>query len=184
MSDNKKKILGNLEGDLVLCTGDMAINLYNKGYFGLPTRDGVELNGFEALHLYELKRIQVFHMNKELNAKDLLIHFAERTEDFMLRYLVYKDLRNRGYIVNVGSGSAFFFRLYNRDSKPKQGGAKNYVKPLKEGGSINLTELESLTELASHSDKDLIFGMVDAIGDVSYLKVEELYPERIENKEK
>ena len=75
--------------------------------------------------------------------------------------------------------ASFFFRLYDRDTKPKYGGAKYYIKPLQEGGSIKIVELEVLIEIANKSRKELIFGMVDAVGDVSYLKVEELIPENI-----
>ncbi len=116
---SKIKIPGILNNNDVLCTGDMAITLYNKGYFGVPEQGGVRLNSFEALHLFELKRIEIKKEGVILDVKEISEYFSDKNTDFMLRYLLYKDLRNRGYIVNVGKGSAFFFRLYNRDSKPK-----------------------------------------------------------------
>ena len=97
----------------------------------------------------------------------------------MVRYYVYKDLRNRGYVVNLWQGSSFFFRLYARDAKPKQVSAKYYVTALHEGGSIPLDEMNNLIKIADQSKKILLLGMVDATGDVSYLKVNQLVPENI-----
>ncbi|MHA2171116.1 MAG: tRNA-intron lyase [Candidatus Kariarchaeaceae archaeon] len=169
----------SLDDDSVLASGPFAISLYNKGSYGVPEDTGVRLNGFEALHLLELKRIEIHEDDMVMKEKNLVKHFSEKIPNFMLRYLVYKDLRNRGYIVNIGMGSSFFFRLYARDTKPKLGGAKYYVTPLREGGSILLKELEDLVEIASQSKKTLLFGMVDAVGDVSYLQLTKLIPEDI-----
>jgi len=179
MSAKKSSIPSILENNAVLCTGDMAINLYNKGYYGIPESKGVSLNNFEALHLFEMGRIEIKYIDKIMNGPDLMLYFSEREPDFMIRYMVYKDLRNRGYVVNVGKGSAFFFRLYSREAKPKSGGAKYYIKPLQEGGSIKLRELETLIDLAKQSQKELIFGMLDVTGDVSYLKADEETPVNI-----
>jgi len=139
---------GQLISDHVLLQGTDAITVYDRGYYGLPMNEGVELTGF----------------------------------DFMARYLVYKDLRNRGYVVNQGSGSSFFFRLYLRGHVPKKDPASYYVTPLQEGSSINLSELDDLVKLAKKSSKELVFGLVDASGDVSYLQVNQLYPSTLDQR--
>ena len=124
--------------------------------------------------------IEVFvHEDEAKNEKDLVKYFSQITPNFMLRYLVYKDLRNRGYILNIGLGSSFFFRLYARNTTPKKDGAKYYVTPLQEGGSIPLKELDNLVHIAKKSNKILLFGMVDAVGDVSYLQLTQLLPENL-----
>ncbi|MHA2250055.1 MAG: tRNA-intron lyase [Candidatus Kariarchaeaceae archaeon] len=168
-----------LELDDVLALGPFAISLHNRGHYGTPEEKGLRLNGFEALHLYELGRIEIKRDNNPYNEKDLVKYFSQKTPNFMLRYLVYKDLRNRGYILNIGQGSSFFFRLYARNTTPKKDGAKYYVTPLQEGGSIALQELDNLVSIAKKSNKILLFGMVDAVGDVSYLQVTQLLPENL-----
>jgi len=167
----------NLED--VLASGPFAISLHNRGHFGTPVDKGLRLNGFEALHLYELGRIEIKKDDNPYNEKDLVKYFSQITPNFMLRYLVYKDLRNRGYILNIGLGSSFFFRLYARNTTPKKDGAKYYVTPLQEGGSIPLKELDNLVQIAKKSNKILLFGMVDAVGDVSYLQLTQLLPENL-----
>lgn len=180
--DTKNMVPAILEGSNVLATGPTAISLHNKGFYGIPIHEGVKLNGFEALHLLELGRINIKKDDEYLTEEKVLSFFSDILPHFTLRYLVYKDLRNRGYVLNLGSGSSFFFRLYARNTKPKLDGAKYYVTCLKEGGSIPLNELESLIEIANKSSKSLILGMVDAIGDVSYLEVTEIKPSTLDEK--
>lgn len=129
-----------------------------------------------------MDRIKIKKDDEFLSEEKVLSFFSDILPHFTLRYLVYKDLRNRGYIVNLGSGSSFFFRLYARNTKPKSNGAKYYVTCLKEGGSIPLNELESLIEIANKSSKLLIIGLVDAIGDVSYLEATEIKPSKLDEK--
>lgn len=167
-----------IENKKVVVKGNNAITLYNRGYYGIPAKNSVILTGFEALHLFELGRISISINSQKMNEQDLIDYFSSFYDTFVLRYLVYKDLRNRGYVVNQGEGSSFFFRLYERNAVPKKDGAKYYVIPLKEGSSIVLKELEELIEIAKLSEKLLVFGMVDAVGDVSYLKVTQLSPDR------
>ena len=140
MSDNKRSIVitGEINDDSVLCIGDFAISLYNKGHYGTPEKDGVRLDGFEALHLLELNRIEITKESDLMAPVEISEFFSSQIDKFMVRYYVYKDLRNRGYVVNLGQGSSFFFRLYARDAKPKQVSAKYYVTALHEGGSIAL----------------------------------------------
>jgi tRNA-intron endonuclease len=170
-------LIAMIDGEETLVSGDQAISLYNKGYYGRPTVDGVKLTGFETLHLFELNRVRVTLNTHQLTEEEIVAHFSAITDNFSLRYLVYKDLRNRGYIVNTGRGSSFFFRLYDRGAVPKKDGATYYVTPLQEGGSINLSELEDLEQTAKNSQKILVFGMVDALGDVSYLQATKMEPQ-------
>lgn len=172
---------GQLQHDQVLLTGDDAISVYNRGYYGMPTSNGVRLTGFEALHLQELGRVEIMTGQQKLSEERLMGHFSSVLDDFMSRYLVYKDLRNRGYVVNQGGGSSFFFRLYKRGDVPKQDSATYYITPLREGTSINLPELDDLVKLSKQSSKTLVFGLVDASGDVSYLSVNQLYPDQLSN---
>ena len=174
---------GRINKEKVLLEGNDAISVYNRGYYGIPGTDGVQLTGFEGLHLVELGRIEIFSFSHILSEEEIMQYFSELHPDFMGRYLVYKDLRNRGYIVNQGIGSSFFFRLYLRGHIPKRDSATYYITPLQEGKSINLDELDDLVKTANQSKKELVFGLVDASGDVSYLKVDQLYPIQLNNKE-
>lgn len=172
---------GTLEIDYIFLKGSNAISVYNRGYYGIPERGGVRLTGFEALHLAELDRIEIYLDSKKLTQQELTAQLSSVVDEFMGRYLVYKDLRNRGYIVNQGSGSSFFFRLYKRGDIPKKESATFYVTPLREGSSINLTDLDDLVILANDAKKTLVVGLVDASGDVSYLKINQLYPPDVSN---
>ncbi|MHA2402187.1 MAG: hypothetical protein ACXADH_04285, partial [Candidatus Kariarchaeaceae archaeon] len=61
----------SLDDDSVLASGPFAISLYNKGSYGVPEDSGVRLNGFEALHLLELRRIEIHEDDIVMKEKHL-----------------------------------------------------------------------------------------------------------------
>lgn len=155
--------------------GANAITLYNLGSYGTPQRGGgLFLSPYEILHLTERGKITPMTKDKRvLSEIDLYAIFAKADPDFSDRYMVYKDLRNRGHVINQGPGSTFFFRLYDKGVKIFNASAKYYVRPLREGDAIQIKDLDYLLELARSSKKKLVIGLVDALGDVSYLTVDE-----------
>ncbi len=171
---NKLKAI--IKGDKTIVKGNDSITLYNRGHYGIPIQDGLILDGFETLHLVEIQKIDVFLNNELLTTNKITQYFENIIENYILRYLVYKDLRNRGYLLNVGKGSSFFFRLYERSNIPTRDQAKFYIIPLFEGGGIQIEELENVIQIASLSDKILVLALVDANGDISYLKISEIKP--------
>ncbi len=157
--------------------GEQAISLYNLGSYGTPQRGGgLRLSAYEVLYLTEKQKIEpLSSLNLPLREPELFEMFSQTQESFSVRYIVYKDLRNRNHVLNQGAGSTFFFRLYPRGSKISTASAKHYIRPLKEGSSIEVSDLEELLKKAQESKKSLIMGLVDALGDVSYLKVKEFF---------
>ncbi len=166
-----------------IAAGANAITLYNLGSYGTPQKGGgLLLTPYEVLHLAERGKIKPMDKNKKLLTEiELYAMFAKSDPDFSDRYMVYKDLRNRGHVINQGSGSTFFFRLYDKGVKIFNASARYYVRPLREGDAIQIKDLDYLLELATSSKKKLVIGLVDALGDISYLIVDEYKVEK--NKE-
>ncbi len=134
----------------------------------------MRLSPYEVLHLKERQKIAPMDKTKRVLSEIELYQLYSKTDpEFSDRYLVYKDLRNRGHVINQGPGSTFFFRLYDKGVKINKGTARYYVRPLREGDSIQIKDLEHLLKAAEQSGKKLVIGLVDALGDVSYLAVKE-----------
>ncbi len=162
-----------------IAAGANAITLYNLGSYGRPLPGGgIALSPYEVLHLTERGKIKAMNSDKKvLTEIELYSMFGEADPEFSDRYLVYKDLRLRGHVINQGEGSTFFFRLYEKGAKLPKAKAKYYVRPLREGDAIQIKDLEYLLEKAEKSHKKLVIGLVDALGDVSYLIVNEFVVE-------
>jgi tRNA-intron endonuclease len=164
---------GELVGEGVIIA-DMAegSQIYNKGYYGYPRPGGgLELDLLEALYLLECQKLQVQVGGKDLDHASLYRRAARTAEDLQSRYVVYRDLRQRGYIVKLDQGD-FNFRVYPRGSSPHNSQAKNWVLALSERDVFNIAALLEKSETSQRTRKDLLLGVVDEEGDITYYTVE------------
>ena len=182
--------------------GEFKHYYYENGYYGDKYNDYLELNYEEALLLVERGRLVVHGEENEkiaieelkpemiidyienlpiFDAKKLTQFITSKQDNFWGRYLVYKDLRSRGYVVRAGYGPKEPYRRYPRGTKAEKSQSNVLVYPFVEGKTLELFELEQIVDLAHANRKTLILGIVDRSGDVTYYKTSEL--ELKENKE-
>ncbi|MGY5881944.1 MAG: tRNA-intron lyase [Candidatus Thorarchaeota archaeon] len=150
-----------------------ADRLSQQGFYGTRI-DGnkLELEPVELLHLIERKRAIASTPSGEQVGSDYIVNsLLEEDPDLWIRYLVFRDLRSRGYAVRKGFGSGIGFRVYARGDKPGDANAKELVYVLKEGVPISLSDLDLVTKTAAGSRKDLVFALVDQNGEVNFYKV-------------
>lgn len=150
-----------------------ADRLSQQGFYGTRI-DGnkLELEPVELLHLIERKRAVASTPSGEVIGSDHIVNsLLEEDPDLWIRYLVFRDLRSRGYAVRKGFGSGIGFRVYARGDKPGDANAKELVYVLKEGVPISLSDLDLVTKTAAGSRKDLVFALVDQNGEVNFYKV-------------
>lgn len=157
---------------------DQARDFYNTSRFGKLLDDGrVQLSLLEALYLVEKKRLEVVDGRGKLIPADKFMKKAERLEPkFWTRYAVFKDLRNRGYIVKTALKFGADFRVYARGVKPGEDHAKWVVFPVNEGSTLTWHEFAAKNRVAHSTKKRLMIGIVDDEGDVSYWEVRWLRP--------
>ena len=154
--------------------------LQSTGYFGNLVDDILELDPEETLLLMERGRLQLKLKNENvseleiLSIEDIIPVFSERDPYFYRNYLVFKDLRNRGYIIKRGFGKTSPYRLYPRGATPKMKESKKIVYPFSETQRLKIEELDSLVTQARRLRKQLILGVVDRLGDVTYYNTEQL----------
>ncbi len=98
--------------------------LYRLGYYGQPVgirkpkspyfERPLELDLLEARYLYEKDIIHVYYQNKKLPLEDFIRHSQEIFLNYNDLYLVYKDLRDKNYIVRPGLKFGVNFSVYQR----------------------------------------------------------------------
>ena len=126
----------------------------------------------ELLHLIERKRVVVSTPSGDhVESDHIVTSLLDEDPDLWVRYLVFRDLRSRGYAVRKGFGAGIGFRVYARGDHPGTTNAKELIYVLKEGIPISLSDLDLITKTASSSRKSLIFALVDQNGEVNYYKV-------------
>jgi tRNA-intron endonuclease len=150
-----------------------ADRLSQQGFYGTRIEGNrLELEPVELLHLIERKRISVKTPTGESIGPDYIISRLLKEEpDLWISYLVFRDLRSRGYAVRKGFGRGIGFRVYARGDRPGDANAKELVYVLKEGVPISLSDLDLVTQTAASSRKNLVFALVDQNGEVNFYKV-------------
>ncbi|WP_297073921.1 tRNA-intron lyase, partial [Thermococcus sp.] len=104
-----------LSGGRVFSTDQNAINgLHNKRHFGKLVEGKLFLSLLEATYLVERGKIEVREGKRKLTVEELMELGRKRDELFDAKYLVYKDLRDRGYTVKSGLKFGSHFRVYRR----------------------------------------------------------------------
>ncbi|MFX0107230.1 MAG: tRNA-intron lyase [Candidatus Hodarchaeota archaeon] len=154
-------------------TKDEADRISQQGFYGSRLDDGrLEIEPVEILHLLERKRIMVQTEDGEpIDAKYIVNKMLPMDSELWVRYLVFRDLRSRGYAVRQGFGGGIGFRVYARGARPGVSEANQLIYVLKEGDPISLHDLDAVTESASAARKKLVFALVDQNGEVNYYRV-------------
>lgn len=157
---------------------DAARELYNQGAYGTLLEDGkLQLALTEALFLLEKKKILIVDgHNKPVNFEKF-VKKANRVEpNFWIRYAVYKDMRNRGYVIKTALKFGADFRVYDRGIKPGQDHARWIVYPVHEGEKYTWFDFAAKNRVAHSTKKRLMMGVVDDENDVTYWEVRWIRP--------
>ena len=157
----------------IVITGEYAQILYEAGYYGsLSTPDKLVLEPEEALLLQRRQRIAVTDSKKnQLDFSELLERLAEKRPGLWTRFLVYSDLRSRGYVVRTGYGKGLLFRVYPRGAKLNEATAKYFVCAISEGSPLKVTELDTFSKRAKQNRKKLMLAVLDRQGEPTYYLV-------------
>ncbi len=148
-----------------------ASQIYNKGYYGYPlSGGGLELDLLEAVYLVESARLEVLSGGEVMTLADLLGKAASAHRDFEIRYIVYRDLRQRGYIVKAG-GEEFDFRVFPRGGTPSSAQTKSWVSAISERSLFSMAAFVEEMEGAERTRKDLLLAVVDEEGDITYYRI-------------
>lgn len=157
---------------------DAAKALFNNSRFGTLLANGiVQVSLAEALYLLERGKIELYDgKNKQVDAEKFLQKAKKTDKKFWVRYCVFKDLRDRGFITKTALKFGADFRVYDRGIKPGEDHAKWVVFPVHESETLTWYDFAAKTRVAHSTKKKLLIGVVDDEGDVSYWETRWLRP--------
>ena len=149
-----------------------ASSVYAKGFFGTPQSDGgLALDRYEAVYLREMGRIEVAAAAGRSVEWPALHRRAVRADPgFAVRYLVYRDLRQRGYVVRA-SPPPVAFAVLPRGGILHKTPSRFWVDALSERVPFDLGRLFDLVDRAQSAKKVLLLGLVDEESDLTYYRV-------------
>jgi tRNA-intron endonuclease, archaea type len=166
------------ESSVVTENNDAARDLYAQSRFGAVTDSGkVSLSLIEAYYLIEKNKIEVYSSSKKKMSEDAFLAKAKKLEsNFLTRYAVFKDFRNRGYIIKTALKFGADFRVYDRGVKPGEDHAKWIVYPVPEASYMTWYDFAAKNRVAHSTKKRLLIGIVDEESSVTYYEVRWLRP--------
>lgn len=153
-----------------------ASQIYNKGFFGYPqSGGGIELDLLEAAYLIETGKLEVERENEKVTFSSLSKDAFTINGNFQVQYIVYRDLRQRGYVAKTYSGE-FDFRVFPRGGTPTTAETKYWVLTFSERSIFDISTLLDKLNKADSKRKELLLAVVDEEGDITYYRASEASP--------
>ena len=143
--------------------------LEQKGY-GDMVKDKLFLKPFESLYLLYTGKLALFRGKKNIGF-DLFLQICKKQDESILtKFLVYRDLRTRGYTVKDGFGFGSDFRVYAKGDFGEKG-AKFLVFGLNEGKQEKMGKLQKKVEEITKMGKEPIIAVIQRQGEIIYYKI-------------
>lgn len=169
----------------IITAGSEAISeLYDRGFYGRIKDEKLELSLIEGAYLIYRRKIEVFSEGKAVDFKTFFEIASGRIADFELGYIVFKDLRERGYYTKMSPSG---FRLYPRGGHPGKTSAHAFVYVISERARLPMQHLVQELKKAENARKRLILAIVDEESDITFYELkkiimsgENIKPEEIE----
>jgi len=147
--------------------------LSSRGY-GISEKSELLLTFYEALYLLNKGMVEVEdEKGVKVDFQRLLQCYESIDENAWAKYLSYRDLRSRGYVVREGFGLDVDFRVYERGEYSKDT-AKYLILSVQEGKPILLEDLNSVLMRSQSLKKELILAVMNRRGEIVYYSVSQL----------
>ena len=98
--------------------------LFSEGYYGKPIgmpKPKIEeidvpliLDLIEGLYLLENKKITITRLKEKINSEQMTEICKKEVHEFEKKYIVYKNFRDKGYIINPGIKFGCDFAVYEK----------------------------------------------------------------------
>lgn len=163
------------DGRVVVPTQNEAESLYQEGYGSRLESRLLILEPFEALYHVERGKVAVIDeaSQEKLTFRELLSRFSKTDRDIWTRYIVYRDLRTRGFVARKSEGEGVEFSVYKRGMFRKQPPSYN-VYTISEGSPETFEHMEEVLEKTEEQGRSLRLTVVDRRGEVVYYTLSEM----------
>jgi len=170
--EGKTKLSGQLRGNRIIIEDfESAQELYQSG-FGAREKRKLVLNPYEGLYLCSVDKVEVISKREALTFDRLMEIFYRKDKNILPRFLVYRDLRTKGFTIKEGFGFGVDFRVYDKGDYGTKA-ARYVVFVLNEGGDVTLKRVFEDVVNIKKMGKDPVMAVVDRRGEIIYYQVSE-----------
>lgn len=143
--------------------------LRSKGY-GEKIKDMYILESYEALFLLYYNRLVLKKQKSILDFSTYLQILLKIDLSIFTKFLIFRDLRTRGYIPKEGFGFGNDFRVYERGEYSRKA-AKYVIFGINEGLSVKANILLENIRSIEKMGKEAIIAVIERRGEIIYYKV-------------
>jgi tRNA-intron endonuclease len=137
--------------------------LYDQSGYGRKTKNGLILAPVEVLYLVYRDKIEVRN-----HSYDSLVADFAKNAAFFRSYLVYQDMRERGYVIQTGPHD---FRVFKRGQRPGKGESQYMMRVVSERDLIDFKTSQREIKATANMRKQHILAAVDDEGEITYYDV-------------
>ena len=169
-------ITSHLVGDRITSNEQEAFTLNERSSLGEKKSGKIEYSAIESLFLVHEEKMSVFSGKNKLKFDQLIKKLKKQDKKIETKFLVYSDLRKRGYIVKSALKFGAEFRVYDKGAHPGTDHARWILYTSKENDELNWHDFAAKNRVAHSTKKNLLIAVVDDESDISYYQIQWLRP--------
>ena len=157
---------------IIIPTQGEADSLYQDGY-GRRLGTTLALTPCEALYLVEKERLSVIDEAKKqiLSFQEILNRELDRDTLLWTTYIIYRDLRGRGFVAKTPADQSTTFLVYERGTYSKKPPCYE-IHTVYEGMNETISDLEMALRQSTNSGRTLKLAVIDRRGEIVYYGLE------------
>lgn len=149
--------------------------LWQKG-FGERKTDHLVLDLKEALYLTEKNKLKIKKRGKAVLKKQLLAIGTRRENGFFKKFVVFKELRDKGFVVKTGFKFGFDFRVYPKGKRPGEAHSQWVIEVKNQEEKLAMPELSRFVRMAQTLHTQALVAIVDAENEINFYEMKRLVP--------
>lgn len=169
--DNLPNLKGKFSKEGVIIDNEGAQNELKLRGYGEETDYGFILKDYEVLLLLYTEKLEILDKRRKISIDKMVNFSLSRDMQAWTRFLIYRDLRMRGYVVREGFGFGVDFRVYERGDFGTKS-AKYIVFCLNEGIKTTIDEINKTVNQIKRMGKEAVLAVIERRGEVIYYKIQ------------
>ena len=171
--DFETKISAKLINEKIIVIDPKMQNILTERGFGESEKDNLILDYIETLYLLYNNKLELKKVNKTIIFDELIQKYIQKNDDTLIRFLLYRDLRTKGYAVKDGFGFGSDFRVYERGTYGLKD-ARYVIFVFNEGTQQKIGKLYKNIDEITKMGKEPIIAVIERRGEIIYYKINKM----------